>query len=135
MKKFFLLLVICLGIQVIPTSAQYIGYIPIFPVTSRNLREVILDNGVYELPVSCQSHTGQRANYILDVKIQNDNVICIYFGNGGYVHRGHNNSSYSWRGGGIEWDVDWRGNIISGSAIIQIDYDNGKYQLFTIRIE
>jgi hypothetical protein len=138
MRKLFLLLIFCLGLQVVPTAAQVVGgivYTPNFSVTSRNLSDVILDNGVYELPVSYQSHTGQKSNYVLDVKIQNDNVVCIYFGNGGYVHSGYNNSGYSWRGGGIKWNVDWSGNIISGHAIIQVTYDNGGYQLFTVRIE
>lgn len=139
MRKLFLLIIFFLGFQVLPTVAQVVGgysvYTPYFSVTNRNLSDVILDNGVYELPVSYQSHTGQKSNYVLDVKIQNDNVVCIYFGNGGYVHSGYNNSGYSWRGGGIQWNVDWNGNIISGHAIIQVTYDNGGYQLFTVKIE
>ena len=145
MKKFILIFVISLGVHVIQASAQYVVgedvlyrplcRPPMFPVTYRNLSYAILDDGVYELPVSYMSDTGHRAKYILDVKIQNDNVVCIYFGNGGYVHSGYNNSDYSWRGGGILWNVDWNGNIISGEAIIQVDYNNGGYQLFTVRIE
>jgi hypothetical protein len=138
MKKLLLFIVICLGFHVVPAAAQVKGkvsYTPFMPVTSRNLTDVILDNGVYELPVNYQSHTGEKSNYVLDVKIQNDNVVCIFFGNGGYVHNGYNSSGYTWRGGGIQWSVDWNGNILSGVAIIQLYYDSGGYQLFTVRIE
>jgi hypothetical protein len=102
-------------------------------VTHRNLREVVLDDGIYELPVSYVSHTGTRANYTLDIKIQSDQIVCIYFGNGGYVHTGYNNSGYVWSGGGIQWDVDYyNGDIRGGKAIVQISYGSGEWQLFTI---
>ena len=123
-------------ISTTPINAQtpipFAVYTPVFEVTQRNLNEVILDNGVYEITVNCKSHTGIDKNYLLEVRIHNDRVTQIYFGNGGSVHSGPNNSGYTWRGGGIEWETDWYGNILYGKAIMQIDFNNGKWQLFTI---
>lgn len=132
---FGMLISACIMVQ--PASAQYLSipyatYTPVFNVTQRNLNEIVLDDGVYELTVNCKSHTGLDQNYTLDVRIQDDRVIQIYFSNGGSVHSGRNNTGYTWRGGGIAWNTDWYGNIQSGKAIMQVDYGNGQWQLFTI---
>ena len=123
---------------ILPMKAQtftppFVTYTPVFAVTERNLSQIVLDDGVYELSVYCQTHTGLNRNYTLDVRIQNDKVVRIYFGNGGSVHSGHNNSGYTWRGGGIRWNTDWEGDITGGEAVIHVDYGNGQWQLFTIR--
>ena len=130
-----ILIFTCFMVQ--PACAQYytppfVTYTPVFDVTQRNLNEIVLDDGVYELTVNCKSHTGLDQNYTLDVRIQDDRVVQIYFNNGGSVHSGRNNSGYTWRGGGIQWNTDWYGNIQSGKAIMQVDYGNGQWQLFTI---
>ena len=122
---------------VIPIKAQYytppfVTYTPVFEVTQRNFNEIVLEDGVYEMTVNCKSHTGLDQNYTLDVRVQDDRAVQIYFGNGGSVHSGRNNSGYTWRGGGIEWRTDWSGNITGGKAVMQIDYGNGQWQLFTI---
>lgn len=109
-------------------------YTPSFDVTHRNLSQIILDDGVYELKVEYKSHTTHSTQYVLDVCIQNDTITAIYFGNGGSVHRGHNNGGYIWNGGGIRWSTDYYGNIISGYAIVQVSYNGGGWQLFTIRL-
>ncbi|MBR5147884.1 MAG: hypothetical protein IKV15_01645 [Bacteroidaceae bacterium] len=110
----------------------FVSYTPTFSVTQRNLRQVILDDGIYKLGVEYKSNSTNFAQYELEVRIQNDNVTHIYFGNDGYVHSGRNNSGYTWRGGGINWNVDFYGNITGGSAIIQVNYQGGRWQLFTI---
>ena len=139
MKRYFYLvgLIIILCLTAIPTKAQYsnlplVSYTPVYSVTQRNLKEVLLDDGVYELVVECKSSSKSYAQYRLNVRIQNDNITCIYFDNGGCLHNGRNNSGYTWRGGGIRWDVDYYGNITGGTAIIQVNYDGGRWQLFTI---
>lgn len=131
--KRLLIIIFGLGILIAPTTAQGI-YKPVVPTTSRNLNKIILDDGIYELPVQYVSNTSYNTSYKLKVKIQNDNIVCIYFDNGGYLHSGYNNSGYSWSGGGIRWNTDWNGNIISGKAIIQIDYNDNRWQLFTISL-
>lgn len=64
----------------------------------------------------------------------NDNVVCIYFDDGGYLHNGSNSSGYKWRGGGIQWNIDWHGNITGGRAEIMVQYPGNQYQLFTVRL-
>lgn len=130
--KRLLIIIFCLGIWIAPITAQ-VYYTPFFRTTTRNLNKTILDDGVYKLPVEYSSNTGHEATYILNVKIQNDNITCIYFDNGGLIHAGYNNSGYTWRGGGINWNTDWDGNIQSGMAVIQINYNDGDWQLFTIK--
>ena len=130
--KRLLIIIFCLGIWTAPAAAQ-VYYTPFFRTTTRNLSQIILENGIYKLPVQYESNTGHNATYILNVKIQNDKITCIYFDNGGSVHDGYNNSGYTWDGGGIKWDTDWNGNIQSGIAIIQVRYHDGGYQLFTIK--
>ncbi|MBO5919326.1 MAG: hypothetical protein J6Q34_02395 [Bacteroidales bacterium] len=112
----------------------FVSHTPVFDVTQRNLREVILDDGVYTLPVEYQSNSTSYERYTLNVKIQNDQITHIYFDNGGYLHRGSNNSGYTWSGGGIRWNVDYNGNIRSGIAKISIKYSGGRWQLFTIKL-
>lgn len=132
MRRLFII-IFCLGVLSAPATAQ-MYYTPLHHTTTRNLNEVILDNGIYELPVQYESNTGHNATYVLNVKIQNDIITCIYFGNGGSVHAGYNNSGYTWSGGGIQWSIDWSGNIQRGIAIIQVVYNDGQWQLFTIQL-
>lgn len=140
MKKIISLLgVIVLYLNITPSIAQsftpsFVSHTPVFDVTNRNLRQIILDDGVYELVVECSSSSGSNARYILDVRIQNDEVTHIYFDNGGSLHRGWNNSEYTWRGGGIRWSSDYYGNITDGIAIIQVTYQGGRWQLFKVII-
>ena len=139
MKLKSLLLGITLAIfaTVTPVIAQIplVSYTDVFETTQRNLRQVILDDGIYELVVDYESHTSHRTRYVLEVRIQNDNVTAIYFDNGGSVHSGWNNSGYSWSGGGIRWNTDYYGNITSGYAVIQVTYQGGGWQLFTVRLQ
>ena len=140
MKKTILFLLISVVSLIVssPAEAQsyippFVSYTPVFDVTQRNLRQVILDDGIYELTVECKSSTNSSSRYLLDVAIKNDTVTHIYFDDGGYIHSGYNSSGYSWSGGGIRWNVDYYGNITGGTAIIQVSYNNGRWQLFTIR--
>lgn len=100
MKRVILIIVLWIGVLSTPAFAQIggIGYTPTFQVTTRNLRQVVLDDGIYKVSVECQSHTGHKATYTLYVKyvkVQQDNVTYIYFDNGGYIHSGYNNSGYT----------------------------------------
>lgn len=128
---------IALCFTILPTKAQtfdipFVSYTPTFNVTQRNLGQVLLEDGVYNLVVEYKSNSTNYAQYKLEVRIQSDNVTHIYFDNGGYIHSGRNNSGYTWRGGGIKWNVDYYGNVTGGSAVIQVTYQGGRWQLFTI---
>lgn len=138
MKKIyiFLLTLIALCFSIAFVKAQYslpfVSYSPTFNVTYRNLSQIILDDGFYDLTVECESNSSNTRRYILEVLIENDNIVRINFDNGGSLHKGLNNSGYTWRGGGIKWEVDYRGNIVRGKAVIHVDYGGGRWQLFTI---
>lgn len=114
----------------------FVEYNPLvfFDITRRNLDQVVLEDGVYEVTMNCKSHTGLNNNYTLDIRIKNDRITHIYFDNNGYLHNGQNNSGYLWRGGGIQWDINRDGQITGGKAIIQIVYDYNGWQLFTLVI-
>jgi hypothetical protein len=136
-KRFLLLFAVLLTLSSFSAKAQnynlpFVSHTPVFDVTQRNLSEVLLEDGVYELEVDYSSNTGHDASYVLDVRIQDDKVTYIYFPNGGSVHSGRNSSGYTWRGGGIRWNLDYYGNIKSGRAVIQVNYRDGSWQLFTI---
>ena len=138
MKNSLIILVIALCLSTFSVKAQsydlpFVSHTPVHSVTQRNLGQVILDDGLYELTVEYQSNSTNYEIYTLEVRIKKDNITHIYFGNGGYVHNGWNNSGYTWSGGGIKWNVDYYGNIISGKAVIQLNYGNGRWQLFTIK--
>lgn len=138
LKSLLLGVVIAFVVTATPVMAQLpfgVSYTPRFDTTQRNLRQVILDDGIYELVVDYESNTSHRARYVLEVRIQNDNVTAIYFDNGGSVHSGWNNSGYIWSGGGIRWNTDYYGDITSGYAVIQVTYQGGGWQLFTVRLQ
>ena len=118
----------------INNTQPYVSHVPVFDVTQRNLRKVILEDGVYDCIVECKSNSNNYAQYKVKVRFQDDYVTHIYFSNGGYVHCGRNNNGYTWRGGGIEWDVDYTGEITGGTIVIQLTYQNGRWQLFTINL-
>lgn len=139
MKKVLFTILVFVFIPLVVLDAQsYIpplaSYTPSFPVSQRNIPDIILDDGVYEVVVEYQSNTEHQATYKLDVYIQNDTVVKIYFNNGGSLHSGYNNSGYTFRGGGITFSTDFQGNITSGTARIQVDYGNGQWQYFIIHI-
>lgn len=137
MKRFILIVILALGLfNTLPSFAQVGGirYTPVTFGTVRNKSTVMLRDGVYTLPVHYKSYTGHEANYTLDVKIVRDEIVCIYFGNDGYVHSG--SSKYSWKGGGIQWRVDYfSGEVTSGRAEIMVLYKDSTYQLFTVYIQ
>ena len=77
--------------------AQYFDAVPNpYHPTNRNA----IADGWYEAIIKYTSHTGQESTYQLNVKVELLVVVAIDFGNGGYVHKGSNNSGYSYRGGG-----------------------------------
>lgn len=135
MKKIFLI-VLFLGFLSIPVDAQIVRFGSGTPQpTHRNRSDVMLENGIYTVKVKYESSTGHRAMYTLDVKIHQDVVKCIYFDDGGYLDVNvARNNNMAWLGGGIEWEVDYYGNIESGKAVVTINKGASPYQTFTIYI-
>lgn len=139
MKKnvFIILVIALLPISLLKAQSYlppFVSYTPSLPVSQRNISNIVLEDGVYEVIVQYRSNTEHEATYKLNVYIRNDTVEKIYFNNGGSLHSGYNNSGYTYRGGGITFSTDYQGNITSGEARIQVDYGNGQWQYFVIHI-
>lgn len=77
----------------ISVSAQ--GYVDYVPFRANKA----IDDGIYESTVDYYSYTGYTATYILNVKVVDERVVTIYFGNGGSLHTGYNNEGYVYKGG------------------------------------
>jgi len=59
-----------------------------------------ISNGWYNATVKYYNpNTDTQSTYSLSVRVENDAVTAIDFGNGGSVHSGYNNSGYSYSGG------------------------------------
>lgn len=85
-----------------------------------------LQNGNYYANVRYSNFsTGYSGNYTLVVAVEYNSVTAIYFGNGGYVHRGFNNEGYTWSGGYLS------GN----SATVTLFYQNGSSAQFHINLQ
>lgn len=141
MKKIFLALLLC-AFFAGNAAAQIIRSVPYQKVirpdyTLQNdfMHTPILEDGIYEMIVYYQSSTEHKSRYTLNVKIVHDNVVCIYFPDGGYVHT--NSSRYVWRGGGIQWTMSpgSMGRMTDGTCGILLEYSDGFWQSFKMRFQ
>lgn len=95
----------------------------------------ILENGWYEATVEySNANTYTKSTYTLDVKIHNDRVVTISFGNEGSLHTGSNNSGYTYSGGDLTFYQNQKGEIVSADTTVKI-YKNGSYTYFKIELE
>lgn len=134
MKKILsLLFVLLLTCSVNNISAQI--YFDAVPDPSHPANQNAIENGWYEATIQYSSHTGHRATYILNVKVEQLCVVAIDFGNGGSVHKGPNNSGYYYQGGGLYFSRDMYGNVVSASTTVYIKYSDGDWQRFDILIQ
>lgn len=112
----------------IPPFAEY------EPVILQN----VLKNGIYQSIIDCRTITRgvetHRATYRLNVKVERDNVVAILFEDGGSVHSGFNNHGYIFHGGRLSFKRDAYGNVVGVIAKVQVDYPNGRSQVFTISL-
>lgn len=129
MKKIILVTCITVLLGGIPlcSSAQV-------PFTTYKSIKNILENGLYEATVYYSSSTGQRSKYTLNVKVVDDHVTAIYFGNNGSVHIGYNNEGYSYSGGTLSFSKNYNGEITGATTLVQIKYSNGTVQQFKIEL-
>lgn len=75
------------------------------------------ENGWYEAIVRYHNpNTGTKENYTLNVKVFNDRIITISFGENESVHTGYNNSGYTYSGGDLTFYQDRNGNITSAKT-------------------
>jgi hypothetical protein len=130
--KILLVLSLCINANNIYAQRSFFDAVP-NPYHPANQNAI--QDGWYEAIVHYSSHTGQESTYKLNVKVENLVVVVIDFGNGGYVHRGPNNSAYHYRGGGLYFERNQYGEVVAASTTVDIYYDYGGWQKFQIYIQ
>lgn len=117
-----ILFTLFLSFQVFDSSASYI--VPAIEIHSLTLQNI--EDGWYEANVFYNNpNTYQRSNYQLSVKVENNRVTTIDFGNGGSIHAGFNNSGYTYYGGNLSFQRDFNGQISSASTQVSVTDSNG----------
>lgn len=119
MKKYLwiIALLACFTTANAQIDYYFIDYEPFTPS-----QQQVLSNGDYVARVDYRSHTGYTAQYKLAVRVENDCVVAIYFGNGGSIHTGHNNEGYEFEGGKLKPVTDYYGDIVAMKATIWVSY-------------
>lgn len=127
----FLTFAFILGLTVSSVS----GFVPTSKNDALSISFQSIENGWYEAMVAYNNpKTYQRSNYRLSVKVENNRVTAIDFGNGGSVHTGYNNSGYSYYGGNLTIQKDFNGRITSATAKVSVSDTNGvRYYDITIQ--
>lgn len=118
----------------ISAKAQYLKYEPISP-RSGSYSNKVLEDGWYNATVQYHNTgTSYKATYNLKVKVSNDNVTMINFGDG-YLHSGINSSGYHWSGGALEFSTDINGNITNASTTVKVIDRDIAPKVYTIYIK
>lgn len=94
----------------------------------------VLENGWYDAEVTYYNpRTETKSTYALDIKVHNDRVVAINFGEGESIHTGDNNSGYSYSGGDLTFYQNNSGKIVSADTTVKI-YTNAGYTYFNIEL-
>lgn len=94
----------------------------------------ILKSNWYEATVTYYNpRTETKSTYSLDVKVHNDRVVSISFGEGESIHTGANNSGYTYSGGDLTFYQNKSGKIVSADTTIKI-YTNAGYAYFKVEL-
>ena len=94
-----------------------------------------LPDGWYEATVYYTSHTGTQSTYKLNVKCEDERVVVIDFGNGGFVHAGRNYRGYQYKGGHLVVYHDSDGDPYAADGSVTVTYPDGGWQQFRINIQ
>jgi len=117
----------------LPPYATQSQQIPLPEIRYESLATVA-ENVWYEAIVRYHNpNTGTKETYTLNVKVFNDRIITISFGDNESVHTGHNNSGYTYSGGDLTFYQDRNGNITSANTRVIIN-QNGYKTLFDIEL-
>jgi hypothetical protein len=98
-----------------PLAAQ--GYVDYTPFRTQKA----IDDGIYESTVNYHSYTGYTATYILNVKVVDERVVVIYFGNGGSLHTGYNNEDYIYKGGYLTAHTSY-GQVVAATTTVTVSF-------------
>lgn len=95
-----------------------------------------IENGWYTTTVkSLNLKTYTRSIYLLNVRIENNRVTAIDFGNGEILHVGENNSGYQYSDGYLSIDRGYKdSHIIGVSGQVRISWNNGNVIIYDIKI-
>lgn len=115
---------------------------PLYLGAEKNVNNLIasfndeIEDGWYVANVRYQNfNTYTRSSYSLNVKVVDDRVTVIDFGNGGSVHSGYNSSGYFYNGGYLSFETDYEGNIVAATTRVTINSSDGNTLYYDIRIE
>lgn len=150
MKKTFIVILLCLSFYT--TYAQ--GYIALPPIQYQTTKPTpsysngqlylpdisydridnVLEDGWYEATVTYNNpNSGKKSVYTLNVKVFDDKVTTIRFGNEGSLHSGYNSSGYTYSGGNLTFYQNNNGNVIAADTKVYI-YQNGYTTTYIIEL-
>jgi hypothetical protein len=95
-----------------------------------------IENGWYKSTVkSLNLNTYTRSIYLLNVRVENNRITAIDFGNGEILHAGENNSGYQYSDGYLSIDKGFNNNHIIGvSGHVRISWNTGNVIIYDIKI-
>lgn len=103
------------------------------PEFNYNRIETILEDDWYEADVTySNSNTGTKSKYTLAIRVFDDRVVEINFGNGS-VHTGQNNNGYTYSGGDLTFYQNKQGKIIGADTTVRV-YRNGRYEYYYVEL-
>lgn len=95
-----------------------------------------IQDGWYKATVKCSNFmTSTFETHILNVKVKSEQVIEIKLLEGGSIYSGYNNEGYTYSGGILYSEKDYKGKIISYEASVNIYESNGTVKNFKIKIK
>jgi hypothetical protein len=93
-----------------------------------------LDDGWYSASVDYNNEkTGYSNSYDLEVEVEGDEVVEIKFPDGGYIHTG--DDDYTWSGGDLDYDTDEEGKVTSATTTVTITDSNDNEKTYEITID
>lgn len=94
----------------------------------------VLENGWYDAEVTYYNpRTETKSTYALNIKVHNDRVVAISFGEGESIHTGDNNSGYSYSGGDLTFYKNSIGEITLADTTVKI-HTNAGYTYFKVEL-
>ena len=94
----------------------------------------ILESDWYQATVTYYNpRTETKSKYNLGVRVHNDRIVAISFGDGGSIHTGANNSGYTYSGGDLIFRENMNGDIVSADTTAKI-YTNAGYTYLKVEL-
>jgi hypothetical protein len=95
-----------------------------------------IEDGVYSATIEYFNYnTYTRSTYTLNVKVEDDRVVAIYFEDGGYIHTGYNDYGYTYSGGYLDYETNYNNQITEATTKVTLYKADGTIVTFDITIE